>query len=179
MAESVETSEFPPRTGDEPVAARDGSAPSPTAASEREAPYVRHVLQRTLVLPELRLLFLPVPKAACTRVLWLLAALAGLPAEAFARSLMPEPSSALTVHDMSVWGPGRRLGDYSPEERERLLAEEGWLRFALVRDPASRLWSAWQSKLLLREPRFLELYGQEPWFPRLPERAGELVPAFR
>ena len=50
--------------------------------------------------------------------------------------------------------------------------QEGWLRFSLVRDPAPRLWSGWQSKLLLREPRFVEDFGDAPWFPRVPWAAA-------
>ena len=40
--------------------------------------FARHVAQRTVVLPQHRVLFLPMPKAGCTSVLWLLAELAGL-----------------------------------------------------------------------------------------------------
>ena len=101
--------------------------------------FSRHVLQRTVVLPEHRVLFVPVPKAGCTTVLWRLAALAGLDAETFADSAMPEVSTALTVHDMSRWPAEHRLATYTPEERDRLLGEDGWLRFTLVRDPATRL----------------------------------------
>lgn len=144
-----------------------------------EPPYSRHVLQRTVVLPAQRVLFAPVPKAGCTSVLWRLAALAGLDAETFARSAMPEVSTALTVHDMSLWPPEHRLSAYEEDERERLLREDGWLRFSLVRDPGPRLWSAWQSKLLLREPRFVEEFGDAPWFPRVPERPEELIEDFR
>jgi hypothetical protein len=130
------------------------------------------------VLPELRVLFLPVPKAGCTSVLWLLAELAGIPAQRFARSTGPEVSPALTVHDMSLWAP-HRLADLYDERRERALTESGWLRFSIVRDPGRRLWSAWQSKLLLREPRFVDTFGDEPWFPRVPERPADLVEDFR
>ncbi|HTE63954.1 MAG TPA: sulfotransferase family 2 domain-containing protein [Solirubrobacteraceae bacterium] len=144
-----------------------------------EPPFSRHVLQRTVVLPELRVLFVPVPKAGCTTVLWRLAALAGIEPEAFERSTLAEASAALTVHDMSLWRPEHRLATYEGEERERVLGEDGWLRFSLVRDPATRLWSAWQSKLLLREPRFLEAFGAEPWFPRVPERPADIVEDFR
>ena len=42
-----------------------------------------HVLRRTVVLPEHRVLFLPVPKAGCTTILHILADLAGLSADAF------------------------------------------------------------------------------------------------
>ncbi len=144
-----------------------------------ETPFSRHVLQRTVVLPELRVLFVPVPKAGCTTVLWRLAALAGIDPETFEASALPEVSAALTVHDAGLWPMEHRLASYSGEARERLLTEEGWLRFSLVRDPAPRLWSAWQSKLLLREPRFVEAFGAEPWFPRVPERPAELVDDFR
>ena len=51
-----------------------------------------------------------------------------------------------------------------------MLTEEGWLRFSVVRDPAPRLWSAWQSKLLLREPRFLDGFRREALVPADPAR---------
>jgi hypothetical protein len=141
--------------------------------------FSRHLLQRTVVVPELRVLYVPVPKAGSTTVLWLLAELAGIPLESFAVSTLPEVSPATTVHDMTLWGDERRLGHYEGDERERVLTEEGWFRFSVVRHPASRLWSAWQSKLLLREPRFVAAFGDEPWFPRVPEQPSDLVEDFR
>ena len=143
------------------------------------APFAQHVLQQTVVLPEHRLLFLPVPKAGCTSVLWRLADVAGITPGEFERSTLPEVSPAMTVHDMSVWRPEHRLAHYEGGERDRVLEEPGWLRFTLVRHPATRLWSAWQSKLLLREPRFVEAFGAAPWFPRVPERPADVVEDFR
>src|SRR5688500_2682435 len=140
--------------------------------------FTNHVLQRTVVLPELRVLLLPVPKAGCTSVMWLLAELAGIPEERFARSSLAEVTPALTVHDMGLWAP-HRLADFEGAERERVLTEDGWLRFTIVRDPVRRLWSAWQTKLLLREPRFVDAFGDQPRFPRVPERPGALVEDFR
>ena len=140
--------------------------------------FTHHVLQRTVVLPELRVLFLPVPKAGCTSVLWLLADLAGIPPERFSRSRLAEVTPALTVHDTNLWAP-HRLADFEGDERERVLAEDGWLRFTIVRDPVRRLWSAWQTKLLLREPRFVDAFGDQPWFPRVPERPADLREDFR
>jgi hypothetical protein len=148
-------------------------------ALEPPRPFSDHVNRRTVVLAEQRILFLPMPKAGCTSILWLLADLAGIQAETFAQSALPEVSPALTVHDMNLWGAGHRLADYTGEERKRVLTEEGWLRFTVVRDPAPRLWSAWQSKLLLREPRFVLAFGEEPWFPRLPAEPGDLLEDFR
>jgi Sulfotransferase family len=149
------------------------------APSQGDRPFARHVLERTVVLPQHRVLFLPVPKAGCTTVLWLLAELACLGVEDFADSGGPEVSAATTVHDLSRWRPEHRLAQYDGEERERILHEDGWFRFTLVRDPARRLWSAWQSKLLLREPRFVEAFGDAPWFPRLPEDPGHVIEDFR
>ena len=73
------------------------------------------------------------------------------------------------------------MGAREPAVRTRpsLLEEAGWLRFTVVRDPWRRLWSAWVSKLLLREPRFAADYGDQPWFPRLPEDPGAVVEDFR
>jgi Sulfotransferase family len=138
--------------------------------------FAAHVQSRTVVLPRQRVLFLPMPKAACTSVLWSLAELAGMTPADFEGSTLPEPSAALTVHDMNAWAPDHRLDHY---EDPAMLTEDGWLRFTVVRDPWHRLWSAWLSKLLLREPRFIALYGQQPWFPREPEDAGDVVDDFR
>jgi len=159
----------------------DSHEPSPEEppASEPSVPFARHVEQRTVVLPDLRVLYLPVPKAGCTTVLWLLAELGGVPIHTFDHSAWPGVSPALIIHDTSLWGPGRFLSDYEGEERERVLNQDGWFRFSLVRNPVPRLWSAWQSKLLLREPRFVATFGDEPWFPRMPERAADLIEDFR
>ena len=66
---------------------------------------------------------------------------------------------------MNLWPDELRLIRYEAAERERLLAEDGWLRFSLVRDPAPRLWSGWQSKLLLREPRFVDDFARRAVVP--------------
>jgi sulfotransferase famil protein len=156
------------------------SPAEPVAAADRgPLPFARHVELRTVVLPELKVLFLPVPKGGCTSTLWLLSELAGIPRETFFHSTLAEVSPSLTVHDMSLWGEGRSLADYEGEERRRVLEEDGWLRFAVVRHPGRRLWSAWQSKLLLREPRFVAEFGEEPWFPHPPADPVEVVEDFR
>jgi|SoiMethySBSTD1v2_1073268.scaffolds.fasta_scaffold05096_5 sulfotransferase famil protein/glycosyl transferase family 2 len=149
------------------------------ARAETELPFAKHVAQRTVVLPELKVLFVPIPKGGCTSILWLLSGLAGMQPETFLHSTLPEVSPSLTVHDMSLWPEGLRLVDYEGDERARVLEEDGWLRFAVVRHPGTRLWSAWQSKILLREPRFVARFGEESWFPRLPNDPLEVVEDFR
>jgi hypothetical protein len=149
------------------------------AETRTDLPFSQHVQTRTVVLPDLRVLFLPIPKSGCTTVLWLLAEIAGLPPETFLRSTLPEVSPGLTVHDMSLWNDENRLSHYEGAGRARVLEEDGWLRFTLVRHPGPRLWSAWYSKVLLREPRFVDRFGEEPWFPRIPERPTDLIDDFR
>ncbi len=56
---------------------------------------------------------------------------------------------------------------------EQVTSDDGWFRLAWTRHPVDRLWSAWQSKLLLREPLFVDLYGSAPWFPRTPQELPE------
>lgn len=138
-----------------------------------------HVVRRTIVLPEHRILFLPTPKAACTSILWQLARLGGQPLERFDESGLSEVSPALTIHDMSRWEQRFRFAKLSLAERAEILTDDAWFRFTVVRDPATRVWSAWQSKLLLREPRFFAEWGDRPWFPRIPQTPAQVVEDFR
>lgn len=139
-----------------------------------------HVDHRTIVIPELQVLYVPVPKTGWTGVLWALATLAGLSVETFRHSTKPEISTSMAVHDYEIWGEhGRRLLDLDADARHDALHAEGWLRFGVVRDPSRRLWSAWQSKLLLREPVYFGFHHDKPWYPRLPQRPDEVVEDFR
>jgi hypothetical protein len=138
-----------------------------------------HVLSSTIVLDELRLVYVPVPKAGSTALLWALAPLAGLGREDFLGSRKLEVTRALTVHDTSVWGDEHLLENRSAREQEQVLTAPGWFRFTVVRDPVRRLWSAWTEKVLCRNPRFVKLYGSEEWFPGPPGSSGDVVEAFR
>ncbi|MFT4085063.1 MAG: sulfotransferase family 2 domain-containing protein [Nocardioides sp.] len=139
----------------------------------------RHSETRIVVLDEIRVAFLPIPKSGCTSMLWTLAGLAGLGPDDFAGSTQAEVTRAMAVHDMTRWSPRHRWHELSAERRAEILGAEDWLRFTIVRDPAARLWSAWQSKALLAEPRFVERFGSAPWFPRGVSDADRLVGAFR
>ena len=140
---------------------------------------LQHSATRIVVIEELRIAFLPIPKSGCTSMLWTLAELAGVPRTAFVGSHQPEVTRALAIHNMRRWRPANRWREHSEERRQEILADDTWLRFSIVRDPVARLWSAWQSKLLLHEPRFVERFGAEPWFPRVPRTVEEIVTDFR
>lgn len=143
-------------------------------------PFRKYVEQRTIVLDSMRVLYMPLPKAACTSMLWLMAGLAGVPSDRFRTSERAYATLSMAVHDPDVWGSAGhfRLADFTGEERERVLTEDGWFRFTLVRDPAARLWSAWQSKILLRDPRYLRWFGDRYWFARMPDSPATVLEDF-
>jgi hypothetical protein len=145
----------------------------PGPASER----VRE--NRVIVLPEQRILFVPIPKSGCTSVKWHLAGLAGLSADRFAGSRARDVTKSLAIHDMTLWDDQFRWSSLTPEAQQAILADDDWLRLAVVRDPASRLWSAWQSKLLLAEPRFVRRFAGESWFPHDLSSVDRVLAQFR
>ena len=143
-------------------------------------PFSKDMERCTIVLPEHRVLFVPVPKAAWTSILRMLLRPAGLTPEMFSTSYKPEVTLDMAIHDKRVWGQaGRTLESLPDEVRVRALTEDGWFRFSVVRDPATRLWSAWQCKLLLREPSFVNKFGDQPWFPRVPQTPHDVLEDFR
>ncbi len=80
-----------------------------------------------------------------------------------------EEPRALAVHDPAIWQQWFKPLHLLPADViELVTSEDGWFRLGWTRHPVNRLWSAWQSKLLLREPLFMELYGTAQWFPRTP-----------
>lgn len=134
---------------------------------------------RVIVLRDHRILFVPIPKSGCTSVKWQLARLAGLRPEQFRMSRAKDVTRSLAIHDMDLWGAAHRWSDLPEAEQAAILADDSWLRFAVVRDPAARLWSAWQSKLLLAEPRFHGRFADEPWFPHRIGSVDDVVDGFR
>ncbi len=138
-----------------------------------------HFYQRAMVFEDLRVLYTPVPKASCTALLWTLAEAGGLDAERFAGSRGREVTRSLTIHDLSRWPREYRFGSRGPDTLEDVLAGEGWLRLTVVRNPFRRLWSAWQSKLLLAEPQFFEKFAAQPWFPGSIDSAEDIAASFK
>lgn len=138
-----------------------------------------HAERRTIVLPRRRILYVPMPKSGCTSMLWTLSRVAGLSPEHFHRSVSGQVTPAMTIHDLERWRDKFRWELLDTAQRDAIADDNAWLRFTTVRDPAPRLWSAWQSKLLLREPDYVAAYGTADWFPRRPDDSGDLVEPFR
>ena len=144
-----------------------------------EFPGQQHVEFRTIVLPNRKIVFLPMLKAGCTSLLWMLSRVAGVKARRFEGSILGAVSPAMTIHTMSAWPDALRWCSLTDVQKAAISADESWLRFTTVRDPATRLWSAWQSKLLLREPGFTRRFGDEAWFPRIPTGPRDVIEDFR
>jgi Sulfotransferase family len=138
----------------------------------------QHVVRAAVVLDDFQLVYVPVPKAGSTAVLSALAEVVGLREEDFAASRKLEATRSLAVHDGSIWGPRYRLEGRTSSELDRILDSDEWLRVTVVREPVRRLWSAWVSKVLIRDPRFVAVFGED-WFPASPKTANDVVSAFR
>ena len=134
----------------------------------------------SFVLPDDKIVYLSVTKAACTSLRWMIAGLAGEDFERFYRAPAAHQTRLMTIHThRSTWQHAPQLKDLPPEVFDEISRDNGWFIFAVVRDPWTRLWSAWQSKFLVRHPFYLDQYGAEPWFPRVPDKPTEVLEDWR
>ncbi len=140
--------------------------------------YPDYLLRTGYAFDEYRLIYAPVPKAGSTAILSALAVAVGLQPDDLARSRKLEATRSLAVHDGSLWGPSFRLAGRSVDELELILESTEWLRVTVVREPARRLWSAWVSKVLVRDPRFVAMFD-EPSFPAIPNTPRDVLDSFR
>lgn len=130
----------------------------------------------TFVLPQWKLVYVATPKAACTSVKWLLADLQSVEPETFFASLSAETSRAATIHAKRLaWIDTPCLHDLDDGRLAEITHENGWFLFTVTRHPAPRLWSAWQSKFLLREPDYCTRFSDAAWLPRLPGSTDDVV----
>jgi hypothetical protein len=131
----------------------------------------------TYVLAQWKLVYVSAPKAACTATKWLLADALEVDPWRFYNSLSTETTRATTIHQ-NRWkwkDVAPRLRDLTPEQLAEITPENGWMVFSMKRHPAMRLWSAWQSKLLLREPRFMAQFKDADYLPRIPESTDDVI----
>ena len=97
-----------------------------------------------------KLFYVATPKVACTTLKWWFAALEGYAGQLKRLTGCSESDPDLIVHESHRVAKdvnGLPLADLA-----EALESESFFRFALVRNPYKRIFSAWQSKLLLREP---------------------------
>ena len=114
----------------------------------------------TYVMRRWKTVYVSVPKAACTSLKWLVADLQEEDPAHFYETPSAETSRTMTIHHRSRWQHTPMLHELDDEELAEITPENGWFVFAVVRHPAARLWSGWQSKFLLHEPHFFKRYPE-------------------
>lgn len=130
----------------------------------------------SFVLPEHRMVYVPVAKAASTTLRWMVADLAGEDFSRFYRAVGKHSSRLATINaDRKLWRRSPRLDDLPAELVQEISPDNGWFVFSVVRDPWTRLWSAWQSTFLARHQDYLAEYANETWFPREPDQPADIV----
>ena len=132
----------------------------------------------TYVLPQWQTLYVSVNKAACTSLKWLVAEVQREDPDRFYNSLSSEQTRAMTIHRRALWQHTPMATGLSDEKLEVISPDDGWFVFGVVRHPTARLFSAWQSKLLLREPWWVARFGDAEWFPRIPRSGSDIVEDF-
>ena len=131
-------------------------ASSRTKISQFEAGhtnYLYRLKRNTFVIEELKLLYIDTPKAGSTAVKSAFASFRNFNSN----DQLGNPSKStreLLVHDRKI-NPIPSLRDFSLEKQEEILFADSWSRFCLVRNPYTRIFSAWFNKVLLQEPEIM------------------------
>lgn len=134
----------------------------------------------SFVVRDKKLIYVSVTKVACTSLRWMIADLAREDLAAFYPGIAAHQTRLMTIHrEREHWQHTPQVSKLPPEEIAQISRDNGWFIFAVVRDPWSRLWSAWQSKFLVRHQSYLDRFGSEPWFPRVPEKQQDVIDDFR
>jgi hypothetical protein len=102
-------------------------------------------------------IFTETPKAACSTLKWLLAHIEGRHPQPQAIGI--ESSLAMAIHSPLVHGFPSLLA-FDAQTVRTLLASESVVRFCVVRNPYTRVLSAWADKVRQREPRYRAVWQQ-------------------
>lgn len=134
--------------------------------------------RRLYVLPRWKLVYVSVPKNACTSIKWLVAELAGEDLGRLRRGALGfAPTREGQIHDRDLWQHATRPHRLGRQLWQRVVEEGDWHVFGVIRDPRLRLFSAWQDKYLLRSPGYWRHWERHPSpVPRTPQ---DVVGAFR
>ncbi|MDD2774367.1 MAG: glycoside hydrolase family 99-like domain-containing protein [Gallionella sp.] len=124
-----------------------------------------------------KLLYVSTPKVACTSLKWWFAALEGHTQALRGTTDSAETDPDLVIHD-TFYKVAPDVTGLMPEALSEVLTSDSYFRFAVVRNPYKRIFSAWQSKLLLREPLQISPYLKCNFFHRPIECSDDIAAAF-
>ncbi|OMQ42876.1 glycoside hydrolase family 99-like domain-containing protein [Ensifer sp. 1H6] len=127
--------------------------------------------------PRYSLLYVSTPKVACTSLKWWLASLEGHTRAIQAAKGSPESDSDLAIHHV-FWKVAPDVTGLPDDSISEVLRSESVFRFGVVRNPYKRVFSAWQSKLVLREPLQAVPYRHLPFFNRPLETWEDISASF-
>lgn len=115
--------------------------------------------------PRYNLFYVSTPKVACTSLKWWFASLSGHTRAIQATKNSPESDSELAIHHV-FWQVAPDVTGLPGDSINQILRSTSDFRFGVVRNPYKRLFSAWQSKLVLREPLQIVPYTELSFFNR-------------
>jgi Sulfotransferase family len=120
---------------------------------------LRSLASTVYVVEQAKVLYTKASKSACTTMLWTIIELDGRDPATLPFAARPSVMRSQVVHDASIH-PVPTIDKVSPELRHEALTSDEWMRLAIIRDPYARLYSAWESRILLDNP------GQWQSFPQ-------------
>jgi glycosyltransferase involved in cell wall biosynthesis len=123
-----------------------------------------------------KLLYVATPKVACTSLKWWFAALEGYAQQLYNIDDSAESDPDLVVHESHKIAP--HVTGLMKEELLEALTSDEFFRFAVVRNPYKRVFSAWQSKLVLQEPLQVGRYTSFDFFHLPMKSRRDIAPAF-
>jgi len=123
-----------------------------------------------------KLLYIATPKVACTSLKWWFAALEGYAQALYNINDSSESDPELVVHESHKVAP-HVTGLVKADLYDALTSDE-YFRFAVVRNPYKRIFSAWQSKLVLQEPLQVGRYTKFDFFNLPISSRQDIAPAF-
>ncbi len=129
--------------------------------SQNEIPW-SHLKWNSFYSDKHKLFYVATPKVACTSLKWWFCNLVGFVDSVQQCDKSIESDPALIIHDNFY----RVAPDVTGLDKDKLLpvlSSSDCFRFCLVRNPFRRIFSAWQSKWLLKEPLQIGSYTQFPF----------------